>query len=126
MEAFLLPVAYSSADSSSLSLLEGAGSVCVGDADGDGGGGSAEADNGAFLLDFFWAGGLAGAGSLWCPPQWQRQQKQQQQQTGMRWLLCLWLGEPKMPVGWGCRLELLGVGLHHHGPVDIQLWVHAV
>ena len=69
MEAFLLSVASSYANSSSSSLSEGAGSVCVGDADGDGGGGSAEADDGAFFLDFFWAGGLAGAGSLSCPPQ---------------------------------------------------------
>ena len=38
----------------------------------------------------------------------------------------LWLGEPNMPAGWGCRLELLWVGLHHHVPVDVQLWVHAV
>ena len=61
MEAFLLLVASSSADSLSSSLSEGAGSVCVGNADGDGGGGLAEADHGAFFLDFPWAGGLAGA-----------------------------------------------------------------
>ena len=64
MEAFfLLPVASSSADSLSSSLSEGGGSVCVGDADGDGDGGSAGADDGAFFLDFFWAGGLAGSWS---------------------------------------------------------------
>ena len=60
MEAFLLPVASYSNDSLSLSLSEGAGSVCVGDAD-------AEADHGAFFLDCPWAGGLAGTFGLVSP-----------------------------------------------------------
>ena len=67
MEAFLLPVASSSADSSSSSLSQAACSVCVGDADGDAGGGSVEADNSAFFLDFSWAGGLVGAFDLVSP-----------------------------------------------------------
>ena len=65
MEAFLLPVASSSADSLSSSLSKGAGSVCVGDADGDGG--SAEADHGAFFQDFPWAAGLTGAFGMVSP-----------------------------------------------------------
>ena len=93
MEAFfLLSVTSSSADSSSLSLSESGGSLFVGDTDGDGGAGWDGADDGPLFLSFFWASCLAGslsgtgAGSLWCPPQWQRQrwqqQKQQQQQSG--------------------------------------------
>ena len=66
MEAFLLPVATSSADYSSSTLSEGGGSVCVGDADGDGHGGSGGADDGPFFLDFFWAGGLAESWSWDC------------------------------------------------------------
>ena len=64
MEAFfLLQVASSSADSSSLSLSESGGSVYVGDTKADGGGGSGGADEGPFFLDLFWAGCLAGSWS---------------------------------------------------------------